>query len=119
MSSTGTAAVSVDVQLRALVDRGFRFIDPRDEHGDVLAVVGVRAHGDVVDVVELHGEDDAIATRMPHDQDVLAPRRIYWREQGPASVVLAKLLFLPDAYLPGVISPQDGLHMLTLPIRIA
>jgi hypothetical protein len=119
MSSTGTAAVSVDVQLRALVDRGFRFVDPRDEHGDVLAVVGVRAHDDVVDVIELHGEDDAIATRMPHDQDVLAPRRIYWREQGPASVVLARLLFLPDVCIPGVISPQDGQHILTLPIRIA
>jgi hypothetical protein len=110
MSSTGTAAASVDVQLRALVDRGFRFIDPRDEHGDVLAVVGVRAHGDLVDVVELHGEDDAIATRMPHDQDVLAPRLIYWREQGPASVVLAKMLSLADGQIPCV------LH---LPVRVS
>src|ERR1044072_687216 len=101
MSSTGTAAVSVDVQLRALVGRGFRFVDPRDQHGDVLAVVGVRAHDDVVDVVERHGEDDAVAMRLPPDQDILAPRRIYWREQGPASVVLAKLLFLPDDHLPG------------------
>lgn len=110
MSSTGTAAASVDVQLRALVDRGFRFIDPRDEHGDVLAVVGVRAHGDLVDVIELHGEDDAIATRMPHDQDVLAPRLIYWREQGPASVVLAKMLSLADGHIPCV------LH---LPVRVS
>ena len=99
MSSTGVAAASVDVQLRALVGRGFRFVDPRDEHGDVVAVVGVRAHGDVIDVIELHGEDDVVATRMPPDQDLLAPARIYWREQGPASVVLAKMLFLADDYL--------------------
>jgi hypothetical protein len=103
MSSTGTAAASVDVQLRALVARGFRFVDPRDEHGEVLAVVGVRAHDDVVDVIELLGEDDAVATRMPCDQDILAPRRVYWREQGPASVVLAKLLFLPDDQTPGLL----------------
>lgn len=96
MSPTGTAASSVDVQLRALVGRGFRFLDPRDEHGDVLAVVGVRAHDGVVDVVELRGEDDAFATRMPPDQDILAPTRIYWREQGSASAVLTKMLVLPD-----------------------
>jgi hypothetical protein len=109
MSSTGTAAASVDSQLRALVDRGFRFVDPRDEHGEVVAVVGVRAHDDVVDVIELHGEDDAVATRMPHDQDVLAPRLIHWREQGPASVVLAKLLFLADDHVP----------VLYLPVRVS
>jgi hypothetical protein len=103
MFSTGTAAQSVDAQLRALVRRGFQFVDPRDEHGDVMAVVGVRAHDDVIDVIELHGEDDTVATRMPSDQDVLAPRRIYWREQGPASVVMAKLLFLADDHVPGVL----------------
>jgi hypothetical protein len=108
MSSTGAATSGVDTQLRALVARGFRFVDPRDEHGEVLAVVGVRAHDDVVDVVELHGEDNAVATRMPADQDILAPRRVHWREQGPASVVLAKLLCLAD----------DHLHsMLYLPTR--
>jgi hypothetical protein len=103
MSSTGTAATSVDAQLRALVSRGFRFVDPRDEHGDVVAVVGVRAHDGVIDVVEIHGEDDTVATRMPSGQDVLAPRRIYWREQGPASVVLAKMLYLADDHIPGVL----------------
>lgn len=103
MSSTGLAAQSVDAQLRALVGRGFRFVDPRDEHGDVLAVVGVRAHDDVIDVIEIHGEDEAVATRMPPDQDVLDPRRIYWREQGPASVVLARLLFLADDHVPGTL----------------
>jgi hypothetical protein len=101
MSSTGTAADSVDAQLRALVRRGFQFVDPRDEHGDVMAVVGVRAHHNVIDVIELHSEDDTVATRMPPDQDVLAPQRVYWREQGPASVVMAKLLFLADEYVPG------------------
>lgn len=102
MFSTGTAAKSVDDQLRALVRRGFRFVDPRDEHGEVLAVVGVRAHDDVVDVVELRDEDDAVAMRMPPDQDILSPSRVYWREQGPASVVLAKMLVLPDDHAPGM-----------------
>jgi hypothetical protein len=119
MSSTGTAAEGVDAQLRALVRRGFRFVDPRDEHGDVLAVVGVRAHDDVIDVVEIHGEDDAVATRMPPDQDLLAPRRVHWREQGPVSVVLAKLSFLPDRYIPGVFSAEEDRRPLYLPVRIA
>ena len=103
MFSTGVAAPSVDFQLRALVGKGFRFVDPRDEHGDVLAVVGVRAHDNVLDVVELHGEDDAVATRMPPDQDLLSPRRFHWREQGPASVVLARVLLLADDHVPGVL----------------
>ncbi|TDV53811.1 hypothetical protein CLV71_104279 [Actinophytocola oryzae] len=101
MSSTGSASEGVDAQLCALVRRGFRFVDPRNEHGDVMAVVGVRAHDDVIDVVEILGEDEAVATRMPPDQDVLAPRRIHWREQGPASVVLARLLLLADDHVPG------------------
>lgn len=92
----------VDAQLRGLLGKGFRFVDPRDERGEVLAVVGVRAHDGVIDVVELHGEDEAVATRMPSDQDVLAPQRIHWRAQGPASAVLAKLLVLPDRHTPGV-----------------
>ena len=103
MSSTGTAALSVDAQLRALVNLGFRFVDPRDEHGDVVAVVGVRAHDDVIDVIEIHGEDRAVATRMPPDQDVLAPRRVYWREQGPAPAVLARVLLLADDHIPGTL----------------
>ena len=103
MSSTGTAATSVDAQLRALVDRGFRFVDPRDEQGEVVAVVGVRAHDGVIDVVEILGEDEVVATRMPPDQDVLDPRRVYWREQGPASAVLARLLLLADGHVPGIL----------------
>jgi hypothetical protein len=100
---TVQAVTSTDAQLRALVARGFRFIDPRDENGDVVAVVGVRAHHNVVDVVQLHGEDDVIAARMPTDQDVLAPRQVYWREVGPAHEVLGAMLALPDDRMPGVL----------------
>jgi hypothetical protein len=103
-------ATSTDAQLRALVARGFRFVDPRDENGDVVAVVGVRAHHDVVDVVQLHGEDDVIAARMPTDQDVLAPRQVYWREVGPAQQVLGAMLALPDDRTPG---------MLLVPTRVS
>ncbi|HEX2133858.1 MAG TPA: hypothetical protein VHH15_20120 [Actinophytocola sp.] len=96
-------ATSTDDQLRALVARGFRFIDPRDENGDVVAVVGVRAHRNVVDVVQLNDEDDVVASRMPSDQDVMAPRQVFWRESGPAHEVLAKLLDLPDDRFGGLL----------------
>jgi hypothetical protein len=96
-------ATSTDAQLRALVARGFRFIDPRDENGDVVAVVGVRAHHDVVDVVQLHGEDEVVAARMPTNQDVLAPRQVFWREVGPAQEVLGAMLALPDDRTPGLL----------------
>jgi hypothetical protein len=104
-SSSDFSATSTDTLLRALVVRGFRFMDPRDDNGDVVAVVGVRAHHDVVDVVQLHGEDDVIATRMPTDQDVLAPRQVYWREVGPAHDVLSAMLALPDDRIPGLLVP--------------
>jgi hypothetical protein len=94
--SPGFSATSTDALLRALVARGFRFVDPRDENGDVVAVVGVRAHHDVVDVVQLHGEDEASAARMPTGEDVLTPRQVYWREAGPAHDVLGAMLALPD-----------------------
>jgi hypothetical protein len=96
-------ATSTDAQLRALVARGFRFIDPRDKNGDVVAVVGVRAHHDVVDVVQLHGEDEVVAARMPTNQDVLAPRQVFWREVGPAQEVLGAMLALPDDRTPGLL----------------
>jgi hypothetical protein len=103
--SSDFSATSTDAMLRALVARGFRFMDPRDENGDVVAVVGVRAHHDVVDVVQLHGEDDVVAARMPTDQDVLAPRQVYWREVGPAHDVLRAMLALPDQRIPGLLVP--------------
>ena len=102
-ASSVSAATSTDAQLRALVARGFRFIDPRDENGDVVAVVGVRAHHNVVDVVQLHAEDDAEATRIPPNQDVLAPRKVFWRETGPAHEVLGAMLELPDDRIPGAL----------------
>ena len=88
-------------QLIALRTRGFRFIDPRDAGGEVVAVVGVRAHDNVIDVVRLHGEDHAIASRMPSDEDILAPSRVYWQHEGPARDVLGSLLVLPDDRTPG------------------
>lgn len=106
--SSVLTATSTDAQLRALVARGFRFVDPRDENGDVVAVVGVRAHHDVVDVVQLHGEDDVIATRMPSDQDVLAPRQVFWREVGPVREVLNAMLALPDDRVPGMLLVPTG-----------
>lgn len=100
--SSVESTTSTDVQLRALVARGFRFIDPRDDNGDVVAVVGIRAHDNVVDVVRLNDEDDVVASRMPSDQDVLAPRQVFWQEAGSAQDVLGKMLALPDDGIPGL-----------------
>lgn len=94
--SSAEGTTSTDAQLRVLVARGFRFIDPRDENGDIVAVVGVRAHHEVIDVVRLNAEDDAVAARLPADQDVLAPRRVLWQEAGPAHRVLGAMIALPD-----------------------
>jgi hypothetical protein len=108
--SPAPTATSTDGQLRALVARGFRFVDPRDENGDVVAVVGVRAHHDVVDVVRLNSEHDAVAARMPTDQDVLAPRQVFWREAGSAHEVLAAMLALPDDRM---------FSLVVIPIRVS
>jgi hypothetical protein len=103
--STAHPAANTDSMLRALVARGFRFLDPRDENGDVVAVVGVRAHDDVVDVVQLHGEDEAVALRIPEGQDILRPLRVFWREEGGAVQVLASLLALADDQVSRLILP--------------
>lgn len=102
-ASSPDGSTSTDVQLRALVARGFRFIDPRDDNGEILAVVGVRAHRNVLDVVRLNSEDDAVATRMPADEDVLAPRRVFWQETGSAHQVLGAMLALPDDRISGLL----------------
>lgn len=105
--STARPAANTDSMLRALVARGFRFVDPRDENGEVVAVVGVRAHDEVIDVLQLHGEDEAIATRIPGDQDVFQPTRVFWREEGDAGQVLARLLALPDDRVVGQLTLPD------------
>lgn len=87
--------------LNRLITAGFRFVHPRDEHGDVVAVVGVRAHHTVIDVVRLEGADDVTATRMPgHESDVLRPGRSLWSRSGPLHAVVADLLALRDDEFP-------------------
>lgn len=99
--SAGSSAISTENQILELRARGFYFIDPRDEGGEVVAVVGVRAHDNVIDVVRLHSEDEAIASRVPSDEDILAPTRVFWRQVGPVNVVLGEMLALPDDRTPG------------------
>ena len=99
---TAESAVSTEDQLRALRARGFRFVNPRDEHGEIVAVVGVRAHDNVLDVVRLNAEDDVVASRLPDDAgDILAPTTVLWRQAGSAGDVLGGLLALPDDRVPG------------------
>jgi len=84
-------------QLRNLVARGFKFIHPRTDEGQLAAIVGVRAHHQVVDVVQVRTETDVVATRMPaNEENVLAPKGVLWQTAGHASAVLAELLTLPD-----------------------
>ncbi|MEO6086566.1 MAG: hypothetical protein ABIQ18_25975 [Umezawaea sp.] len=97
MTLPADTAVRAEVRLRELIARGFQFLYPTDAHGELAAIIGVRAHDDVIDVVRLHTEDDAVATRMPSDeQHVLSPSKFSWRRRGPACSVLEELLELPD-----------------------
>src|SRR2546423_13854124 len=102
-----SAGKTTEDQLRALRARGFRFVDPRNERGEVVAVVGVRAHDNVIDVVRLHGEDDVVASRMPEDADVLAPATVLWKRSGSVGEVLDELLALPDRR-PGAVRVPSG-----------
>ena len=100
MSSAEAVAPVFDIEtgLQQLVARGYQFVHPADERGEVLAVVGVRVHDDVVDVVRLNAEDDVVATRMPGtEENIFEPERWLWRRRGEGAQVLAEILSLPDA----------------------
>jgi hypothetical protein len=100
MSSAEAVAPVFDIEtgLQELVARGYQFVHPSDERGEVLAVVGVRVHDDVVDVVRLNAEDDVVATRMPGTEDnIFEPERWLWRRRGDGARVLSEILSLPDA----------------------
>lgn len=97
MASVVDPIASVQDQLRDLVTRGFRFLHPCADHGELVAVVGVRVHDRVIDVIEVRDESDAVATRMPDtEMDCLAPTNLLWHTSGRASSVLTELLSLPD-----------------------
>lgn len=88
----------IETGLQELVARGYQFVHPADEAGQVLAVVGVRVHDDVVDVVRLNAEDDVEATRIPGTEDnIFEPERWLWRSRGDGASVLTEILSLPDA----------------------
>ncbi|MEU8631307.1 hypothetical protein AB0C38_03995 [Amycolatopsis sp. NPDC048633] len=100
MSSAEAVAPVFDIEtgLQELVARGYQFVHPADERGEVLAVVGVRVHDDVVDVVRLNAEDDVEATRMPGtEENIFEPERWLWRRRGEGAQVLTEILSLPDA----------------------
>jgi hypothetical protein len=113
MTSSGDviAADITDIEtgLQRLIDRGFQFVHPCDETGEVLAVVGVRVHDYVVDVVRLNAEDDVVATRMPGtEENILEPEKWLWRSAGDAATVLKALLALPDERTPGSLYIPEG-----------
>lgn len=88
---------TTEALLGRLIQRGYRFVHPRDADGDIVTVVGIRAHGSVIDVVRIDGEDDVTALRMPGDEEnVLEPRTVLWRSQGTMPAVVDEVLDLPD-----------------------
>lgn len=92
------AAAEVENALGRLIERGYKFVHPRDAQGEIISVVGVRVHGTVVDVVRLDAEDEVTAMRMPADEvDVLAPTTLLWRREGHIREVVDALLELPDS----------------------
>ncbi|GAA3558266.1 hypothetical protein GCM10022222_47310 [Amycolatopsis ultiminotia] len=110
MSSAEVAEVGCGIErgLKELIARGYQFVHPTDECGEVQAVVGVRVHDGVVDVVRLNAEDDVEATRLPSDeQNIFAPETWLWRSRGAAPTVLAELLALPEKPAAAV-APAQG-----------
>lgn len=107
---TKTTPVDTEHLLTELMRRGFQFVHPRDAHGEVVAVVGVRAHGGVIDVVRLEAEDDVTATRMPGGEpDILAPRTVLWQETGSvADVVVSVLALSDDEFVPAAAGAAKG-----------
>ncbi len=84
-------------KLRELMANGYRFVHPRNTHGHVVAVTGIRAHHDVVDVFQLYGEQAANAVRMPRsEKDILSPKCVLWRASGSPGDVIDDLLGLAD-----------------------
>ncbi|WP_298182371.1 hypothetical protein [Saccharomonospora sp.] len=97
-AEVATEETVVEDVLGRLIERGYRFVHPRDAEGDIVTVVGVRAHGSVVDVVRLDAEDEVTAMRMPEgESDVLSPATVLWRKDGGMCEVVDALLDLPDA----------------------
>lgn len=90
-------AAEVEDTLGRLVERGYKFVHPRDAEGEIITIVGVRVHGTVVDVVRLDAEDEVTAMRMPSEEsDILAPSTLLWRRDGGMREVVDALLDLPD-----------------------
>lgn len=98
---TLTPELDFETGLQKLISRGYRFVHPRDENGEVLEIVGIRMHDDVVDIVRLGAKDDVIAMRVPGDEDnVLKPSQVLWHATGPVASVLAETLALPEDRTP-------------------
>jgi hypothetical protein len=103
-SSTDTLTPDLDFEtgLQELISRGYQFVHPRDENGEVLEIVGIRMHDNVVDVVRLSAEDDVTAMRVSgNEENILNPRKVLWRSSGPVASVLAETLALPEDRTPG------------------
>ncbi|EID54498.1 hypothetical protein [Saccharomonospora xinjiangensis] len=94
-------AAEVENALGRLIERGFKFVHPRNADGEIVTIVGVRVHGTVIDVVRLDAEDEVTAMRMPAEEsDILAPSTLLWRRDGALREVIDALLDLPDATEP-------------------
>lgn len=92
-------AAAVEDALGRLIERGYQFVHPRDNDGELVTIVGVRVHGAVVDVVRLDAEDDVTALRAPADEvNILEPATVLWRRDGDMRDVVDALLELSDVF---------------------
>ncbi|WP_020664001.1 hypothetical protein [Amycolatopsis benzoatilytica] len=103
MSSAEASVVGsgfdIERGLRQLIARGYQFVHPTNELGEVQAVVGVRVHDNVVDVVRLNAEDDVEAARLPGgEQNIFEPASTLWRSRGEAGQVIGEVLALPERH---------------------
>jgi hypothetical protein len=88
-------SMDVDVGLRALLDRGFRFQTVRDDDGEVAVLVGSRGWTGCYDRVHIWGEDQAIAARVvPHQRS--GADEVVWSYEDGAVPTIQALLELPD-----------------------
>ncbi|MEY8039968.1 MULTISPECIES: hypothetical protein [Saccharopolyspora] len=91
---------SVDDGLRALVARGYRFLQLSDREDRICAVIGTYGWAEYYDRIQINDEHDAVATRAVLDSAVEA-EEVVWSSSGDAVTAINALLDLPEPGEPG------------------
>jgi hypothetical protein len=92
--------MDIDDGLRALLARGFRFRDLRDERDDVFVIVGSYGWPTCYDRLHIYSEDQAIAARaVPSARGDVDD--VVWTYEDGALATIRALLELPAPDQPG------------------